>query len=867
MSIAVRVADQVLDVADLRAATEDRVHKCDAFLNLLCTGKYAFQRDAVRAAWRFLISDQYPDLASLARANWGSREKEAIRQHHGSLDALLARMPLREKKAASLDLATGAGKSYVIYALAALALADGLVDRVLVLCPSLTIEDGLLHKFTAFIETHEFGAILRELGAAVAVPGLKRGNETVQRGDICIENIHAVYENAGSSIADSFRGAGGRTLVLNDEAHHIFSPEDAALKKWLKFLLNPVYDFRFIVNVTGTPYLGNDYFPDVVYRYGLKQAIAEHVVKKPNYKLEDTYVAHDWQKTYAIHRKNWADYGSRLKPITIVVTQEIARCVEVWRELINFLVEKEGISRADAERKAIWVTSGIPSGELDKTRVEAACPRRDDRDSPEKRRTENLALLAQVDQPGSPVEWIVSVSMLTEGWDVKNVFQIVPHESRAFNSKLLIAQVLGRGLRVPPGFEDQPYVTINNHEAWSGEIANLLKDILEVENTLSWGYEPTRAQYAFPLHNLRYEPKQTTVETKREPAREPQVTFQPQARTTTEYSTFSETGLLAVEISHRDLYDIEDAVAVMRLFIREKDEAQAQVWTKDRLRSFIVSALAAGGYDTTFLSKDNLLRLQQAFGPMFRELDAEHPRLSQIAQEVVPVEIPALPRQSFSESTLKEHSAVYYVAGAQPSFDGHEVQLWEHYQKARHIAGIDDSLLNEDVRQIVGRLHQVDLRAFKTPWNIHYASYEPERQFSDLLFANADLFDAFIKMPDRGGYAFPYSYKPAQAAVTHVSNENFNPDYFIRVRDAYDILVVEIKQEGDDSNRNRAKYRDGMEHFDTLNRRLTEAGELWRYHFYFLSPKDYPDFFDQVRKRLFAGWKSGLMQSLKTELG
>ena len=45
------------------------------------------------------------------------------------------------------------------------------------------------------------------------------------------------------------------------------------------------------------------------------------------------------------------------------------------------------------------------------------------------------------------------VSMLTEGWDVQNVFQIVPHEERAFNSKLLIAQVLGRGLRVPDAYK------------------------------------------------------------------------------------------------------------------------------------------------------------------------------------------------------------------------------------------------------------------------------------------------------------------------------------------------------------------------------------------------------------------------------
>ena len=103
-----------------------------------------------------------------------------------------------------------------------------------------------------------------------------------------------------------------------------------------------------------------------------------------------------------------------------------------------------------------------------------------------------------MDDPASPVEWIVSVSMLTEGWDVKNVFQIVPHDSRAFGSKLLIAQVLGRGLRVPSCLETQPLVKITNHEAWTGEIANLLKDVLEVENTLSWGFDDRREEYSFP---------------------------------------------------------------------------------------------------------------------------------------------------------------------------------------------------------------------------------------------------------------------------------------------------------------------------------------------------------------------------------
>jgi len=860
MSVQFQIADQVLRVNDKRDTTEAVVHKYDAFLNLLCADRFAFQRDAVREALRFLVSDKYPDLERLAWENWNANP--AIQQRHESLDAYLAKMPLRDRKAVSLDLATGAGKSFVMYALAAIALAEGLVDRVLVLCPSLTIEEGLLEKFSALEGNAELSGIMKELGAAVAIPGIRRGNVTTGAGDICIENIHAVYENAGSSIADSFGGNGARTLVLNDEAHHLFSPPDKGLKEWLKFLLNAVYGFRYIVNVTGTAYTNDDYFPDVVYRYGLKQAIADKVVKKPNYKLEETYKVHDWQKTYAIHEQNRKVYGKQLKPISIVVTQEIARCVEVWRELVEFLVKKERITRTEAEKKVIWVTSGVPSSGDTKARVEAVYGPRNDKDSPEKRRKENLTQLREVDDAENPVEWIVSVSMLTEGWDVKNVFQIVPHDSRAFNSKLLIAQVLGRGLRVPPGLSKEPLVTINNHEAWSEEIGNLLKEVLEVENTLSWGYDERRKKYVFPLHNLRYEPEQTTVEVKREKAGEPDVKFLPQDKKTPEVMKFSESGNMVVEIEHRDFIGIDDAVKLMRLFLREKDEGIAKAWPKKRLRDFIVSRLKAAGYDATFLSKENRLRLQQGFGPMFRELGKEHPRMSQTAKEIVPVDLTAMPRQSFSESTLREHGTVWSVKDEAATFTGHEVHLWEQYQKWKKIAGIDDSGLAENVKQIMQSLQQVDLSMFKSPWNVHYASYKPERKFSDLLFENADLFDSFVRMPNQGGYAFPYSYKPTKAGKTHVLNENFNPDYFIRVRAKHDILVVEVKMEGDDTERNKAKYRDGGKHFETLNAKLAEQKEPWRYYFYFLSPEDYTSFLEQVRSGKYAGWKSGLMQAL-----
>lgn len=864
MSVKFRISDQILRLDDTTDATEAAVHKYDAFLNLLSVGRYEFQREAIREGIRFLVSSKYPELERLARENWNNRS--VLAQRYDSVDAFLDKMPLRDRKSASLDLATGTGKSYVMYGIAAIALAEGLVDRVLVLCPSLTIEDGLLDKFTALAGDQKLAEILKELDAQVAIPAIKRGTETILTGDICIENIHAVYSGTGSSIPDSFKGNGDRTLVLNDEAHHLFSPDDGgqtSMKKWLQFLLNPEYGFKYMLNVTGTPYVGNEYFPDIIYRYGIKQAIEACVIKKPDYVIEDTHAKHDWSKTYTVHKSNHKEYGEKLRPISIIVTQDIAGCVVVWKELIDFLVKKEKISQQEAEQKAIWVTSGIPSNKEAKAKVVASyCPR-NDKDTPDKRRKENLAALKVVDEPGSSVEWIVSVSMLTEGWDVQNVFQIVPHEKRAFSSKLLIAQVLGRGLRVPKGLDMQPLVKITNHEKWSDEIGNLLKEVLEVESTLSCGYDDRRDKYVFPLYNLRYEPEQTSVESKRVKASKIKLTLKPQSRESTEYATFSESGKLAVEITHDDIVEVDDAVKLLRLFIRDKDEKIAKKWTKDKIKSLIQDALTNGGYDTHFLSRENLTLVQQALGPLFRPVDRMHPRMSQVAKELVEVDYRNAPRQSFSESRLKESGTIYYAdKDKMPFTNKDEKVLWEQYANWQKVAEIDDSALADDVKEITRRIHKIDVAKFKIPNNVHYASHEPERLFSDLLFENSELIESFIKMPDRGGYSFPYSYKPAKIGKTHTVNEHFNPDFIIKIIDSYDILVVEIKADGDDSNRNRAKLRDGNLHFTNLNDALVKSNKQWVYHFYFLSPEDYIAFFDRVRGRKYKGWCSSLMQEL-----
>jgi type III restriction enzyme len=865
MSVEFRISEQLLRVNDADEATQALVHKYDAFLNLLSSGRFDFQPAAIRESLKFLVSAKYPDLESLTRDSWINNP--ALSKRHDSIDALLARMPLKDRKAASLDLATGTGKSYVMYGIAAIALAEGLVDRVLVLCPSLTIEDGLLEKFTALAGDPVLTEMMKSLGAKVAIPGVKRGTETIHPGDICIENIHAVYGNAGSSIADSFKGRGGRTLVLNDEAHHIFSPDDsddsATMKKWLEFLRNGEYGFRYLIHVSGTPYIENDYFPDVIFRFGLKNAVEAKVVKKPDYVVADMLKKQSWDKIHAVHLDNIKTHGRKLRPISIVVTQEIAKCVEVWKELVAYLVKKEKITREAAEQKVIWVTSGVPSSGAAKARVLAACPPRDKKDSPDKRRKENLEALKQVDSPDSKVEWIVSVSMLTEGWDVKNVFQIVPHESRAFSSKLLIAQVLGRGLRMPPGFDSQPLVRVTNHEAWTSNIENLLKEILEIENTLSYGYDPRRKKYHFPLHNLRYELEQTSVESKKEKAKEIKLQLRPQARTSKAFTTFSTSGKLAAEITHDDTIEIEGAVKLLRRFIVDKDAELAKVWTKERLRKLIEDALERDGYEPGFLSRENLSLVQQALGPLFRGTDREHPRMGQVAKDLVELNFSDAGPQSFSESRLCEDGAVYRVNGDAAPVVGHDKVLWDQYCKwVKAIdAGLEDSM-NDKAKEVAKRIHGVEESKFKTPVNLHYASHKPEQEFSDLLFENADLIESFIKVPDRGFYSFPYSYKPSNTGKTHTTNEQFNPDFFIKLKGKKDIVCVEIKKDGDDSNRNKAKYRDGLAHFENLNAALEKAKEGWRYHFKFLSPKDYTGFFGALKSGKIANWKSSLMQDL-----
>jgi type III restriction enzyme len=117
---------------------------------------------------------------------------------------------------------------------------------VLVLCPSNTIESGLMEKFRALAGNADLRDLLPKV-AKITTPKIINASETIVDGSICVENYHAILEHVKSSIRDSLKGKGSRVAVLNDEAHHVANESQANAKRWKEFLLNPEYGFRYVV--------------------------------------------------------------------------------------------------------------------------------------------------------------------------------------------------------------------------------------------------------------------------------------------------------------------------------------------------------------------------------------------------------------------------------------------------------------------------------------------------------------------------------------------------------------------------------------------------------------------------------------------
>lgn len=807
------------------------------FVDKLC-GDRKYQKEAIKNAIIYLASNNYSSLKELAEYNY--TQNTCIRDKFLSLNNFLVTLQMKEKLYANIDLATGTGKSYAIYGIAQIALGLGLVKRVLVLCPTLTIENALMQKIETLSSDARLKALIPE-DAICKNPRVISANDTVKNGDICIENIHAVYENTGSSIEDSFLNSGNDTLVLNDESHHIFNKgsDDSSIKKWKEFLLNNKYNFKYMLGFTGTAYIDDEYFPDVIYRYSLRQAIEDHIVKNVDYVKEDESKNDNerFQKIYQNHIKNVKKY-TLVKPVSILVTKDIRSAKNLFEAFVEFLMQQEGVSKKETEEKVLIVTSA-------------------------REHKANVSKLKYVDDRTDKTEWIISVSMLTEGWDVKNVFQIVPWEDKAFNSKLLVAQVLGRGLRVPQEYQTpQPKVVVFNHKAWSAKIKRLVEEVMEIEARVNSDViqEGIRGKYHFNVKNINYSTEYSEVDKKIE-------------NETVDFSRLMVEGIAiesqSVDVKKGTTYEnaLDGEMYEHNYLIRNItwtiDEVVDKIYEEFEQREWEGKTLKLGDDEYTKNSlpprhvieyiirlsmknrgnsgeeviESNVHKILTAFTPLLRKNKKSIVSKS-VANDVYKLNTKNLAKQSTSVGMLRQDKTVFFT-------NNWSSEIVDSEQKIIISEIIDDESLPRSAYK------EVDYCLFKTPVTTVITASKPERKFVEYLCKkeNADFLSAWIKSRDRSFYEIEYSckYGNGGSKTRKYYHDKFNPDFFLKLEknDVTYYIVVEIKDDGDNSEENKAKYKYALEHFEELNKRVVSNAE--KYIFHFLSPNGYEVFFNHLR--------------------
>jgi len=193
-----------------------------------------------------------------------------------------SRLQLPELLSCSLDLATGTGKSYVLYGIAAILLAEGAVDQVLTLCPSNTIEHGLTGKFRALASDPDLRESIAPRTPGITRPEIINASQSITGGCICVENYHAILKHVKSSIRESLRDKGKRTLVMNDEAHHVHDEDLAWSRALLKIHRELSKGLALWLDYSATPKDQRGmFFPWTICDYPLAQAVEDRIVKAP----------------------------------------------------------------------------------------------------------------------------------------------------------------------------------------------------------------------------------------------------------------------------------------------------------------------------------------------------------------------------------------------------------------------------------------------------------------------------------------------------------------------------------------------------------------------------------------------------------
>jgi type III restriction enzyme len=384
----------------------------------------------------------------------------------GALAAIRGEFPLvtnfeREFPSLCFALATGVGKTRLMGAfISYLHLAHG-INNFFVLAPNLTIYNKLIADFTpgtpkyVFKGIAEFATEMPDVitgdtyESAIAVhrdvlPGIQsrvrinifnisKINSEVRGGKS--PRIKRLSEYIGESYFDYLAGLPDLVLLMDESHRYRASAGVRAINE-----LKPVMGLE----LTATPFVetgkGSVAFKNVILDYPLGRAMADGFVKEPavvtrknfnpagmspeeieRLKIEDGVRLHEQTKVLL---ETYARESSEqiVKPFLLIIARDITHAGQLMQ-----LIKQYDFFEGRYRDKVIQVDSSRTGAEED----------------------EMVERLLKVEHTEEPTEIVIHVNMLKEGWDVTNLYTIVP--LRAADARILIEQSIGRGLRLPYG--------------------------------------------------------------------------------------------------------------------------------------------------------------------------------------------------------------------------------------------------------------------------------------------------------------------------------------------------------------------------------------------------------------------------------
>ncbi len=418
------------------------------------------------------ILDRICDLLPLTKDTDAAQALEAIRSAFPSVTDF-------EREFASLcfALATGVGKTRLMGAFIAYLNQAWNIRHFFVLAPNLTIYSKLIADFTPGTpkyvfqglsdftllppeiitgDNYESGRGIRaadlfgESGIHINIFNISKINAEVRGG--ASPRIKRLSEYIGESYFEYLSKLDDLVLLM-DESHRYRGKAGMRAINELKPILG--------LELTATPQTETGGkptdFKNVIYSYPLASALKDGFVKEPavatrenfrveNYdeagletiKLQDGIRVHEHTKVQLdIYARETG--GSRVKPFMLVVAKDTKHAEDLLKD-----IEADNFFEGRYKGRVITVHSNQSGEEKDET----------------------VQQLLSVEDPANATEIVIHVNMLKEGWDVTNLYTIVP--LRAANSKTLVEQSIGRGLRLPygkrTGVADVDRLTIVSHD-------------------------------------------------------------------------------------------------------------------------------------------------------------------------------------------------------------------------------------------------------------------------------------------------------------------------------------------------------------------------------------------------------------------